>query len=110
MDEDVVRFRRGAVRENRGRRGLSRRYSQELQRQAVAYWRIRKVEGDALPDVAQALGVAPWSLRRWADDRKSSPYPVGHGQRRSGRRDQSVAVVGMRSSGKVTAPGWAIAV
>jgi hypothetical protein len=76
MDEDVVRFRRGAVRENRGRRGLSRRYSQELQRQAVAYWRIRKVAGDALPDVAQALGVAPWNLRRWADDPRVRPVQV----------------------------------
>ena len=68
MDNEVVRFRRAAARENRGRHGLSRRYSRGLQRQAAAYWRIRQVAGDAMPDVAQELGVAPWSLRRWAHD------------------------------------------
>ena len=68
MDDEVVRFRRAAARENKGRRGLSRRYSRGLQQQAAAYWRIRQVAGDAMPDVAQALGVAPWSLRRWAHD------------------------------------------
>jgi hypothetical protein len=71
MDEDVVRFRRAAARENGGRRGLSRRYSRELQQRAADYWRMRQVAGDALRDVAQALGVAPWSLRRWRTIRGS---------------------------------------
>jgi hypothetical protein len=70
MDDEVVRFRRAAARENQGRRGLSRRYSRGLQQQAAAYWRLRQVAGDAMPDVARALGVAPWSLRRWTHDRR----------------------------------------
>jgi hypothetical protein len=57
MDEDVVRFRRAAARENGGRRGLSRRYSRGLQQQAADYWRMRQVAGDASRDVAQALGA-----------------------------------------------------
>ena len=76
MDEDVVRFRRAAARENGGRRGLSRRYSRGLQQQAADYWRMRQVAGDALRDVAQALGVAPWSLRRWARDPGVRPVQV----------------------------------
>jgi hypothetical protein len=76
MDEDVVRFRRAAARENGGRRGLSRRYSRGLQQQAADYWRLRQVAGDALRDVAQALGVAPWSLRRWARDPGVRPVQV----------------------------------
>jgi hypothetical protein len=76
MDEDVVRFRRAAARENGGRRGLSRRYSRGLQQQAADYWRTRQVAGDALRDVAHALGVAPWSLRRWAHDLRVRPVQV----------------------------------
>src|SRR5215203_1980200 len=76
MDEDVVRFRRAAARENGGRHGLSRRYSRGLQQQAADYWRLRQVAGDALRDVAQALGVAPLSLRRWARDPGVRPVQV----------------------------------
>ena len=76
MDENVVRFRRAAARENGGRRGLSRRYSRGLQEQAADYWRMRQVAGDALRDVAQALGVAPWSLRRWGRDPRVRPVQV----------------------------------
>ena len=65
MDQEVVRFRRAAARENRGRRDVRRRYSPTLQQRAVHYWLTRRAEGDGLRDVAVALGVAPWSLFRW---------------------------------------------
>lgn len=66
MDQDLVRFRHAAARENRGRRAVRRRYSPTLQAQAVGYWLTRRREGDGLCHVAVALGVAPWSLHRWA--------------------------------------------
>jgi predicted transcriptional regulator len=66
MDEEVVRFRRAAARENRGRQDVQRRYSVALQQQAADYWRVRARAGEGLRDVAAVLGVAPWSLRRWA--------------------------------------------
>jgi hypothetical protein len=65
MDQALVRFRKAAARENRGRRDVRRRYSATLQHQAVRYWLTRRAEGDGLRDVAVALGVAPWSLFRW---------------------------------------------
>ena len=65
MDQALVEFRKAAARENRGRRGLQRRYSPALQAQAVAYWRARHRHGDRLRLVAMALGVAHWSLHRW---------------------------------------------
>jgi hypothetical protein len=65
MDPALIEFRKAAARENRGRRGLQRRYSPALQTQAVAYWRIRQRHGDRLRVVAAALGVAHWSLHRW---------------------------------------------
>jgi transposase-like protein len=65
MDHAVVTFRRAAARENRGRRGLQRRYSPAVQQQAVDYCRMRQRAGDRFRTVAAALGVADWSLRRW---------------------------------------------
>ena len=67
MDEALRRFRESADQENRGRgRGtVRRRYSKHLQADAVRYWKARQRAGDGLRDVATALGVAPWSLRRW---------------------------------------------
>lgn len=65
MDHELVRFRKAAARENRGRRHVRRRYSRALQEQAVQYWMTRQRAGDGLAAVADALGVAPWSLRRW---------------------------------------------
>jgi hypothetical protein len=65
MDDAVVKFRRAAARENRGRRGLQRRYSAAVQQQAVDYCRMRQRAGDGFRAVAAALGVADWSLRRW---------------------------------------------
>lgn len=66
MDQALVRFRQAAARENRGRRDVRRRYSPTLRRQAVAYWLTRRDQGERFRDVAAALGVAPWSLHRWA--------------------------------------------
>jgi hypothetical protein len=65
MDQELVRFREAAGRENDGRHDVRRRYSTALQRQAVRYWLTRQHQGDGLRDVAAALGVAPWSLYRW---------------------------------------------
>lgn len=67
MDEVLRRFREVADQENRGRgRGtVRRRYSKGLQAEAVRYWRARQRAGEGLRAVAAALGVAPWSLRRW---------------------------------------------
>ena len=78
MDHALVEFRKAAARENRGRRGVQRRYSPALQAQAVAYWRARRRRGDRLPVVAAALGVAHWSLQRWmkASTRQARFHPV----------------------------------
>jgi transposase-like protein len=78
MDPGLLAFRKAAARENRGRRGLQRRYSPALQAQAVAYWRARRRYGDRLRVVAAALGVAHWSLHRWmkASKRHARFHPV----------------------------------
>ena len=65
MDHDVKAFRAAAARENGSRTGLQRRYSVALRAQAVRCWRVRQRAGEGLRDVAEALGVAPWSLHRW---------------------------------------------
>jgi transposase-like protein len=66
MDQDVRAFRAAAERENGKRTGLQRRYSPALRGQAVRCWRARHAAGEALRDVARALGIAPWSLHRWS--------------------------------------------
>jgi transposase-like protein len=71
MDQALVQFRHAAARENRGRRGLQRRYSPALQQRAVEYWRQRRRAGDGVPTVAAALGIAPWSLHRWIQASKT---------------------------------------
>jgi len=65
MDQALAEFRHEAARENRGRRGLQRRYSPALQQQAVEYWRRRRRAGDGMRAIAEALGIAEWSLQRW---------------------------------------------
>jgi transposase-like protein len=65
MDQIVMAFRERARRENRGRRGIRRRYSDALQREAVAHCQRRQDEGIGLRAVAGELGIAPWSLQRW---------------------------------------------
>ena len=78
MDHALNEFRKAAARENRGRRGLQRRYSPALQAQAVEYWHARRRHGDRVPGVAAALGVAQWSLHRWlrAAKRQARFHPV----------------------------------
>jgi len=66
--DDVVRFRRQADRELGDRQGAERRYSDGLRQQAVTYWRAREAVGEGVRAVATALGIAPMSLRRWAQD------------------------------------------
>jgi len=65
MDQELKTFRTAAARENRRRVGLQRRYSSSLRAHAVQYWEARRRAGDAQRDVAEALGVASWSLSRW---------------------------------------------
>jgi hypothetical protein len=85
MDEAVQQFRQAMRQELGDRRGAERRYSARLRAQAVAYWRTRE-RHDGLGTVADALGVAPVSLRRWADASRfarvavipdRAPAPVG---------------------------------
>ena len=73
MDHEVKAFRRAAARENGTRTGLQRRYSLGLRAQAVRCWRSQQERGEALRDVATALGVAPWSLHRWT---RAAPRPM----------------------------------
>jgi hypothetical protein len=56
MDEALRRFREAADQENRGRgRGtVRRRYSKNLQAEAVGYWKARQRAGEGLRDVAAA--------------------------------------------------------
>jgi transposase-like protein len=63
MDDSVIRFRQAADRENR-RRPVRRRYSPELQQQAVAYWRQRRGD-DGVRTIAASLGVSATTLQRW---------------------------------------------
>ena len=65
MDMKLREFRKQAGEENRGRRGLGRRYSGQLRLAAVAYLRRKKGEGASLERVASELGVSHWSLSRW---------------------------------------------
>jgi hypothetical protein len=76
MDDAVQRFRRHADRELGDRQGAERRYSHGLRQQAVAYWRAREPAGDGIRAVATALGIAPVSLRRWAQDPQFRPVRV----------------------------------
>jgi hypothetical protein len=73
MDDALHRFRRQAGRELGDREGAERRYSVGLRQQAVAYWQAREAAGDGLRAVATALGIAPVSLRRWAQDARFRP-------------------------------------
>ena len=57
MDQALIRFRQSAERENR-RRPVRRRYSPELQQQAMEYWQRRRDE-DGLRTIAASLGVRP---------------------------------------------------
>jgi hypothetical protein len=69
----LQQFRRQVARELGNRQGAERRYSADLRHAAVAYWRTRKAAGAGLGAVATALGVAPVSLRRWAQDARVLP-------------------------------------
>jgi len=76
MDPELKQFRAAAALENHGRGRMGRRYSSTLQAQAVQYWTRRQHKGDDLAEVAAALGVAPWSLHRWARTARFRPVQV----------------------------------
>lgn len=65
MDRRAGVFRKQAARENRGREGVRRRYSEGLRRVAVLYLEARREEGWSLRRVAEEVGVNGWSLSRW---------------------------------------------
>lgn len=71
MDAKLRRFRKQAEKENRGKKGLARRYSRELRQDAVAYLKRRRVEGATSGRVASELGVNGWSLSRWVRETES---------------------------------------
>ena len=76
MDDVVQQFRQQAAREIGDRQGAERRYSDGLRQQAVTYWQSRVSAGDGVRRVARALGIAPVSLRRWAQDPRFRPVHV----------------------------------
>ena len=63
MDHALIRFRQAADRENH-RRPLRRRYSPQLQRQAIECWHQRRGDEGAR-DIAASLGVSVTTLQRW---------------------------------------------
>lgn len=76
MDDVVQQFRQQAGREIGDRQGAERRYSDglRLRQQGVTYWQSRA--GDGVRRVARALGIAPVSLRRWAQDPRFRPVEM----------------------------------
>ena len=71
MDQALIRFRQTAERENR-RRPVRRRYSPELQQQAIEYWQ-RRCDENGLRTIAASLGVAPTTLQRWTRGAATRP-------------------------------------
>lgn len=69
MDEQAVRFRRGAE----GRGGL--RYSADLRRQAVLYAERAVARGRSRREAAADLGVSDWSLSRWMREPSTAVDP-----------------------------------
>jgi transposase-like protein len=78
MDKKLRAFRKQAREENRGRRGLARRYSRQLRLDAVAYLKRKKRDGMSVERVASELGVSNWSLSRWSQEseRRGEVVPV----------------------------------
>jgi transposase-like protein len=73
MDEELLRFRQAAARENGRRPAIRRRYSPGLQQRAVEYCHGRSQHGESVRQVAAALGVAAFSLHRWLRQARSRP-------------------------------------
>ena len=71
MDAKLRVFRNQSKEENRGRKGLARRYSRELRLAAVTYLKRRKSDGATVGRAASELGVSSWSLSRWLRETES---------------------------------------
>jgi len=99
MDDAVQRFRRQAGRELGEREGAERRYSVGRRQQAVAYWRAREATGAGVRAVAAALGIAPVSLRRWAQDARFRPVRLREDAPVPARLVVVVDATGMRVEG-----------
>ena len=76
MDAKLRAFRKRAQAENRGRTGLSRRYSREVRVDAVAYLKRKKRDGSTHERVASELGIASWTLSRWVVETEKSGVVV----------------------------------
>lgn len=78
MEQELLRFRQAAARENGRRPAIRRRYSPDLQQQAVEYCQDRAQHGESVRQVAVALGVAACSLHRWMRQARRRPtfHPV----------------------------------
>lgn len=63
--DTLQRFQRQSREENRGRRGQSRRYSQELRGLALRYRAERAESGAGVERVADELGISGQTLRNW---------------------------------------------
>ncbi|HEX5076174.1 MAG TPA: hypothetical protein VFW03_23380 [Gemmatimonadaceae bacterium] len=63
MEDALLRFRQAADRENH-RRPLRRRYSPQLQQQAIEYWHQHRGD-EGVRAIAASLGVSVTTLQRW---------------------------------------------
>src|ERR1051325_3016410 len=95
----LQRFRREVAQERGNRQGAERRYSATLRATAVAYWRTREAAGEGLQAVAKALGVAPMSLRRWAQEPAFRPVQVIADHRSEARVVVTITAEGVRVEG-----------
>jgi hypothetical protein len=95
----VQRFRRRVARELGDRQRTERRYSAGLRAAAVAYWRTREAAGDGLQAVASALGVAPMSLRRWAQEPAFRPVHMVPDEGTASRLIVTITADGVRVEG-----------
>ena len=71
MDAKLRAFRNRSEEENRGRKGLARRYSRGLRLDAVADLTRRKSDGATAARAASELGVSSWSFSRWLRETES---------------------------------------
>jgi transposase len=70
MEQKARQFREEAARHNRGRKGVRRRYPEDLRDLAVSYCSTRQQGGASLNQIARELGINGWSLNRWVRETK----------------------------------------
>lgn len=97
--DTLQRFQRQSREENRGRRGQSRRYSQELRELAVRYGRERAASGAGVERVAGELGISGQTLRQWLRPAAGGFRPVKLVEERAARELVLVTPSGCRIEG-----------